>query len=138
MDNAIVVCIIPMRVPLSFWSVLFQVFGCLMMSILVFSIYMFFKVYKALFQSTNSQVSYFYFVVASHDMSCDHDIVVILVVAIILWWIPILVIHVIITCNYPKFKWKNWWKVIICYPLLMASINGWQPSCFCNCICNYT
>jgi hypothetical protein len=46
-----------------------------MMSILIFSIYMFFVVYKALFQSTNSQGSYFYFVVASHDMSCDHNIV---------------------------------------------------------------
>jgi hypothetical protein len=34
MDNAIVVCIIPVKVPLSFSSVLFQVFGCLMMSIL--------------------------------------------------------------------------------------------------------
>jgi hypothetical protein len=46
-----------------------------MMSILIFSFYMFFVDYKALFQSTNSQGSYFYFVVASHDMSCDHDIV---------------------------------------------------------------
>jgi hypothetical protein len=78
-----------------------------MMSILIFSFYMFFVVYKVLFQSTNSQGSYFDFVVASHDMSCDHDIVASTHSCNYIIVDPILVIHGIIICNYPKFKWKN-------------------------------
>jgi hypothetical protein len=54
-----------------------------------------------------------------------------------LWWIQILIMLTITTCDYHKFKWKYWWKMNICHPLYATSIDGWQQICFYNCIYNY-
>jgi hypothetical protein len=35
-------------------------------------------------------------------------------------------LHVTTICDYHKFHWIGGWKMNICHPLLVISINGWQ------------
>jgi len=85
---------------------------------------------------TNVQIKSFYDCTCD-NFTCHHSCMLAITYVTTLWWTHILIVHAISICDYHQYKWKIWCKVNIYHLLSVASINGWQPSCFWNCISNH-